>query len=182
MHFFSALCLFMIAAAAFGCSKSTSTTGSNSNLDSNQLVAGTTASNQNSQTIIPGIQGAPAEGNRQAANQLNVPVKHGSSTEKAPSSMPAPDDSTFSAELTDIAREVRTFKSHPQLLKVEKTIEPGKQPVIKVFLRGGKIVTLPGDKITNLASVPASSILSAAGINPPPQSSVPGKDPAAVRQ
>jgi hypothetical protein len=89
---------------------------------------------------------------------------------------PAPDNSTFASYLTDAGYEVRTFKSHPQLIRVEKkTAADGKQS-LKIFLRGGKVVELPGQRIAILSSAPADHILEAAGIQPQPQQ--PQKAPA----
>ena len=79
---------------------------------------------------------------------------------------PAPDNSEFSAVLTDVGRETRTFKDHPQLLKVEKLIEVKKQ-TIKIYLRNGKVIQLPGEKVPILATAPAADILRAAGIQTP---------------
>lgn len=79
---------------------------------------------------------------------------------------PAPDNSEFSAVLTDFGRETRTFKDHPQLLKVEKLILVNRQ-TIKIYLRNGKIIQLPGEKVPILATAPAAEILRAAGIQTP---------------
>jgi hypothetical protein len=81
---------------------------------------------------------------------------------------PAPDNSTFASYLTDAGYEIRTFKNHPQLLKVEKKITSDGKQTLKVFLRGGKIIELPGQKINPLASAPASFILQAAEVQSQP--------------
>lgn len=81
---------------------------------------------------------------------------------------PAPDNSTFTSYLTDSGYEIRTFKAHPQLLKVEKKVTPDGKHSIKVFLRDGRIVDLPGQSIAVLSSAPAASILEAVGIRPAP--------------
>lgn len=83
---------------------------------------------------------------------------------------PAPDNSTFAAYLTDAGYEIRTFKNHPQLLKVEKKITSDGKQTLKVFLRGGKVVELPGQKINPLATAPASFILQMAEVQDQPQS------------
>lgn len=91
---------------------------------------------------------------------------------------PAPDDSTFTSYLTDAGYEIRTFKNHPQLVKVEKKIAGDGTQSLKVFLRNGKVVNLPPQSISPLATAPASLILQAAGVTaPPPAPSgpVPGK-------
>ena len=79
---------------------------------------------------------------------------------------PAPDNSTFTSYLTDAGYEIRTFKNHPQLLKVQKRTAPDGSQSLKVFLRDGKVVELPGQRITVLATATAAYILEAAGVDP----------------
>jgi hypothetical protein len=81
------------------------------------------------------------------------------------SAQPAPDNSVYTSTLTDIGRETRTFRSHEQLLKVEKLITPA-ESVLKVHLRDGRILQLPGASIPNLATVSANEILMKAGVRP----------------
>jgi hypothetical protein len=83
------------------------------------------------------------------------------------SAKPAPENSTFVSFLTDSGYEVRTFKDHPQLLKVVKIIGAEKSQ-IKVYLRGGRVVDLTGNAIINLNTVSSATILAAAGVTPPP--------------
>lgn len=80
-----------------------------------------------------------------------------------PNWQPAPEDSMVSITLTDVAIETRVFKSHPQLAKVEK-IMGGDSKRILVYLRNGKVITLPGDKIQFVSSESAANILAAAGV------------------
>ncbi|MEO8042801.1 MAG: hypothetical protein ABI646_09345, partial [Acidobacteriota bacterium] len=88
---------------------------------------------------------------------------------------PAPDNSTFTSYLTDAGYEIRTFKTHPQILKVEKRTSNDGSQTIKVFLRNGRIVQLPGKTIPFLASAPAEVIAGAAGVlQSPPQQPAPG--------
>ena len=86
----------------------------------------------------------------------------------AQNARPAPDNSTFSTYLTNAGYEVRTFKSNPLILKVEKKIEGNGDQSIKVFLKSGKVVQLPGKAIPVLSSASAESIASAAGLATPP--------------
>jgi hypothetical protein len=79
---------------------------------------------------------------------------------------PAPDNSTFTSYLTDAGYEIRTFNNHPLLLKVVKRTANDGSQTIKVFLRNGKIVELPGATIPLVASAPAEVIAGAAGIQP----------------
>ncbi len=82
---------------------------------------------------------------------------------------PAPDNSTFTSYLTDVGHEIRTFKNHPQLLKVEKRTESSGTQTLKIFLRNGKVVDLPGEKIPVLSTASAATIADVAGIPPPPR-------------
>ena len=77
----------------------------------------------------------------------------------------APDNSEMFAELGEVPIETRVFKNHPQLIKVVKSGIPPNQ-TIKVYLKGGKTVDLPGSKIPNLGTEPAANILQAAGVQP----------------
>ncbi|MEO8648392.1 MAG: hypothetical protein ABI539_04420, partial [Acidobacteriota bacterium] len=82
-----------------------------------------------------------------------------------PTAIAAPDNSVFTAVLTDVATEIRTFKDHPQLLKVEKQTGTDWSR-IKVFLKDGRVIELAGDKINSLGTASAASILAAAGVSP----------------
>ena len=95
---------------------------------------------------------------------------------------PAPDNSTFVSFLTDAGYEIRTFKNHPQLLRVEKKVATDSQ-TLKVFLRSGRVVELPGNSISTLATASADAILAAAGVqqNPVPQKAAPAGAPAAKK-
>lgn len=93
----------------------------------------------------------------------------------AQNARPAPDNSTFTSFLTDAGYEIRTFKSHPQLLKVEKRIGTNGSQTIKVYLRNGKIVNVASERIGSLGTASAATIVAAAGIV-----SAPGKTDAAA--
>ncbi|MEJ7846521.1 MAG: hypothetical protein WKF92_00355 [Pyrinomonadaceae bacterium] len=75
---------------------------------------------------------------------------------------PAPEDSEFAVILTNAAVELRTFKNHPRLLKVEKR-SSGEESILRVFLKDGKIIDLPGEKIPQLGTETAAHILELAG-------------------
>jgi hypothetical protein len=91
---------------------------------------------------------------------------------------PAPDNSTFTSYLTDAGYEIRTFKNHPQLLRVEKRTANDGSQTIKIFLRNGKVVELPGKTIPLIASAPAEVIAGAAGIQPASPKTAPGSTEA----
>jgi hypothetical protein len=77
---------------------------------------------------------------------------------------PAPENSTFYTFLADSGYEVRTFKNHPQLLKVEKETTNEGKTTVKVFLRGGKVVEMDGNRIPQLSTMPVQVILDLAGV------------------
>ncbi len=82
---------------------------------------------------------------------------------------PAPDNSTFTSYLTDEGYEIRTFKNHPQLLKAEKRILNNGDQTLKIFLRNGSVIQVPGQRIPILSTAPAASIADAAGVAAAPQ-------------
>lgn len=93
---------------------------------------------------------------------------------------PAPDNSTFTSYLSDAGYEIRTFQNHPQLKKVEKRTADDGKVTIKVFLRNGKVIELPGTAIPILSTAPAFQIMDAAGVTAP---AVPAKqDPKKAKQ
>jgi len=111
------------------------------------------------------------------ANLSNVQVIKPGKVNMSPMGKAAPDNSEIFAELGEVPIETRVFKNHPQLIKVVKSGIPPNQS-IKVYLKGGKIVDLPGAKIANLGTEPASSILQAAGIQPAPPPPAGARDPS----
>ena len=78
-------------------------------------------------------------------------------------SRPAPEDSTISTQLTDVARETRVWQKHPALAKVEK-IYDGKGSTIKVYLKDGRVIDLSGTAIPQLEQVSSATVLTLAGI------------------
>ena len=78
---------------------------------------------------------------------------------------PAPENSTFASYLSDVGHEIRTFRSHPQILKVEKRIG-GNEQSLKIYLRGGRVIERPGNLIPILATASTAEILSVAGLSP----------------
>lgn len=83
-------------------------------------------------------------------------------------SRPAPEDSLFKAQMTNegMPIETRTFKSHPQILKVERVWITPQEKRLKVYLRNGKTVEADGNSFDQLNIAASSQILEAAGIKP----------------
>jgi hypothetical protein len=82
----------------------------------------------------------------------------------------AADNSTISSSMNaqGVPIETRAFRDNPLLLKVEKSLENPKNPQIKVFLKNGKVINLPANKISNPSNASANEILIAVGALPKP--------------
>ncbi|HUR98880.1 MAG TPA: hypothetical protein VMZ26_12510 [Pyrinomonadaceae bacterium] len=81
---------------------------------------------------------------------------------------PAPDNSTFATYLTDAGYEIRTFTNNPIILKAEKKIENNGNQSLKIFLRNGNVVELPGKAVSSLSTASADAIATAAGVTTAP--------------
>jgi hypothetical protein len=153
--------LFLLSSGILGACSSTgpdtNSTGNNSNMPINRIdTQNINAQNANANALNP----IGANVNLNAAQILKPGKMQMSKMGKA-----APDNSEIFAELGEVPIETRIFKNHPQLIKVVKTGIPPNQ-TIKVYLKGGKTVDLPGTKIANLGTEPAAAILEAVGIRP----------------
>jgi len=146
--------------------------GSNTNVTSDGMVvspqnvdpnAPATAS---SDAVVPPDVHGRFEKMRQAGNPTgNSPDPLALAMKNA---KPAPDNSTFTSYLSDAGYEIRTFNNHPQLLKVEKKVPGNGEQTLKVFLRNGQVIELPGQKIAMLSTASAASIVEAAGLSAAP--------------
>jgi hypothetical protein len=78
--------------------------------------------------------------------------------------MPAPDNSEMLTVLNEKGViETRTFKGNPLLAKVERTTV-GRNVQLKVYLKNGKVIAVPAEKIGNFPTDSAQQILQAAGL------------------
>ena len=74
---------------------------------------------------------------------------------------PAPDDSEIKTALGENLVQTRTFHSHPQIAKVEKTTILGSgeaRTTIKVYLKNGQVKEI---RLANALTAPAADILKA---------------------
>lgn len=78
---------------------------------------------------------------------------------------PAAEDSeiAIAMERDGTVREVRVFRSHPKLAKVEMTYKPAEDKTIRVTLRDGKTVEVKSNRIKALQSAKASELLALTG-------------------
>jgi hypothetical protein len=167
--------------AASGVNAPVAATSSNSgNSNTNLVAAAPQAGDANvtsSDAPMPGVLSPQMQNRFDKAQKNGVPS--GPPVDAAALAMklarPAPDNSTFTSYLTDAGYEIRTFKDHPQLKKVEKKTTNDGTVSIKVYLRNGKVIDLPGQAIPNLSSIPAILIMDAAGLpSSPPTTAASG--------
>jgi hypothetical protein len=157
---FMASCYLALLSLACG----SASTGPNSGSTANE--------NQTSNSVFVPYPAAPvnsSNGNSLTAVNSN-PVANVNSAQKLKMmSYPAPDDSEYSSTMnkSGMPIETRLFHNHPQLIKVVRTWKNINDKTISIYLKGGKVVKLPGDQIPNMNSVPASVFLDAAGTKPP---------------
>lgn len=125
-----------------------------------------TASNTNPQMIpYPGTENT--NGVVAANSDVKVVTVDPKQLKPTNPGFPAADNSEVISTLNEKgAVETRIFKSHPVLAKIEKTTY-GRDIQLKVYLRNGKVVDLPLEKIKNFAGDSAAEILQAAGISQP---------------
>ena len=92
---------------------------------------------------------------------------------------PAPDDSTFSAEMNGKGQpvETRTFRSHSVLAKIEKITLSPRDYIFKIYLKNGKVVESKSEKLKDFRVISPLNILDAIGMLPPP----PKTDPNAPK-
>jgi len=85
----------------------------------------------------------------------------------------APDDSVVtSGSRGKEFFEMRTFNNHPTLAKVEKIMD-GATTKFKVYLKNGKVLEAPADKMSNFTAMAPENILAAAGVQPKQETSSP---------
>lgn len=89
-----------------------------------------------------------------------------SGTPPSPSFQPAAEDSEIATTMGPNGSfvEIRVFKSHPQLAKVEATWLDARTKALKIYLRDGRIVDKTSDRIPNLKQTTAAELLALAGV------------------
>jgi hypothetical protein len=176
--------IFTISTLFSGCSPKTETgattnganppaAAANSNPANTSLAA--TNSNPPGMQAYNGIQNVNPNAFNTSNDNLKV-IKYQPKKDELPyGSRTAPDDSiiTSNSRGTDFL-ETRTFRSNPVLDKVEKIMD-GKTTKYKVYLKSGKVVAGPADKLANMESIAPENILEAIGMAPKPQTSAPVK-------
>ena len=165
----------LVALAAFdiGCSSSASNTSASSN--------GEVSSNQSTVNAANSSPYTPASGNTGDANMANpanpaVAANANQSQVKVitpqgnakPLTFPAPDNSEYSSSMnsTGQAVETRTFHSDPVIAKVERIWKDVNDKTVTIYLKNGKTVKVPADKVPEIKSLPVQSFYDLAGVKP----------------
>jgi uncharacterized protein YceK len=122
-------------------------------------------SNANSQ-MIP-MNGVDANAFNKDSSNMRVVNRDTSNMKPTLGARPAPDESEFAAtgKPDGSFAETRTFKNHPQLLKIEKTTN-GNKTSLKVYLKNGKVFDVTEEQIPNFSVAASQNILLAVGIKP----------------
>ncbi len=160
------LLIFHIACSSGSSERNSNAANTAVNNPANQPVA-----NSNGAQLQPAYNGETkevADGYPVPVN-ANVTVIDGNQAKDTMKTLPAPDDSTFSAEMNAKGQpvETRTFKSHPVLAKVEKITTSPREYVFKVYLKNGKVIESKSEKLKDFRVIAPVNILDAVGIKPP---------------
>jgi hypothetical protein len=122
-----------------------------------------------------------APSNSNLTNQNQRPIVNGPMMPNAkPVDVPRPYNSTMSTSMDKQGKfvETRKFKDDPQISKVERMQQLKK---VKLYLRSGKVIDLPFDKVGNIfVDGSPAELLQLAGIKPP--STPVSTNPAKVEQ
>lgn len=184
---------FSLSVAATACSTApapTAENNANANVavlqnDSNPIAGNVAAPAPATNSAVPGIPNAPAN--------MAMPKEDLTKNAKVQNmTNPAPDNSEVSISLGQFPIETRTFKSHPQLAKVERIQDvANKKNIIKVYLKNGEVKELPETTMPNPMAAPAAEIVKASAnaqpARPEPQIEnpplpAPGSEPRLQKQ
>jgi hypothetical protein len=162
-------CLVILAVFLNGCS--TAPSGENAirtnadiselnNPDPNSLPQ-TNANNSLSGSLTTFGANNQMSGEKKLANKNAAPLDPNAK----PITQPAPDNSEFQSMMNNQGQPVesRVFKNHPALLKVERIYTDLENPVVKIYLKNGKTMNLPADKIGNPMEASAAEIMNTLG-------------------
>jgi len=151
---------------AWGCSGPTDTAKTASKPNVNNPIA---PSNQ-SQTEGPNsaVNTAPTANirdRRVGGKQTMIDANH-SGKALPPQFQPAAENSEWAATMNadGSVDEIRVFRSHPQLAKVEVTWLEPKNKDAKFYLRDGKVLEVRTDRLGSLKTVTTTELLAIAGV------------------
>lgn len=108
----------------------------------------------------------PAVDYRERTNRRRRVDVDPSATPPPPNFRPAAEDSesAITMDQTGAVLEIRVFKKHPQIAKVEAIRLNETTKTLKVYLRDGKVVEVKTDRVDRLETISTGDILEIAGI------------------
>lgn len=138
----------------------------NSNLANANIAAATNTNPAIEMQPYNGIQNVNPNAFNATGDNLKVIPYQPKKDEMPYGTRTAPDDSIVSSGSRgkDFV-ETRTFKNNPLLSKVEKIMD-GKTTKYKVYLKSGKVVDAPADKMVNFTAMAPINILEVIGMKP----------------
>ena len=153
-----------LSAVATACTTTTAPaeTNANSNVavlqsNSNPIANVAPATPPATNSAVPGIPNAPANMNMAKGD----PTKNAKVQNTVVAT--APDNSEITISLGQYPVEARTFKSHPQLAKIEKIQDvANKKTIVKIYLRNGQVKEVPENITIEPMSAPAAFIMEVA--------------------
>ncbi len=166
--------IIVILVFSGGCSSNPAanqaTGGTNPAANSNSVNANTVAATNSNppaeMQAYNGMQNVNPNAFNASGDNLKVIPYQPKKDEIPYGSRTAPDDSIVSSgSRGKNFVETRTFKNHPLISKVEKIMD-GKTTKYKVYLKSGKVVDAPTDKMSNYTAMAPNSILEAIGMKP----------------
>jgi hypothetical protein len=115
------------------------------------------------------VNGVTANSGTGNTNRLNINAGNPSMANAKPMVFPAPDDSEYSTTMdqSGSAIETRTFRKDPVIAKVERIWKGVNDKTVSIYLKNGKVVSVPADKWTDIKSQPVQVFYEAAGVKPP---------------
>ncbi|NNE65292.1 MAG: hypothetical protein HKN33_01900 [Pyrinomonadaceae bacterium] len=178
--------LIMSAIVISGCNSCGTTPSDGSNSNSTNVLkprradnAGPASNlNTNANTRVSKPYPGTKPGENPTLDNSKVKVINTDRGGVAPPVKKGPDNSEmFTVMKGGVVVETRRFLNNPQLQKIERiTRTPGKDVVVKVYLRGGKVIDLPDNKLKNYKIDTATTILLAAGVEIKGDPSAPTKE------
>lgn len=157
--------VFCIGSLACGSSPERAANGANRappGANSEQTATGTSDQIQANNTNTSG-------GIATAVNRGKPLVDHpASGPPPAPQFQPAGEDSEIAVTMKPDGSiyEIRVFKSHPQLSKVEALWNGINEKTLKFYLRNGGVVEKQTDRLNNLQTASTNLLLEIAGLEP----------------
>ena len=161
---FPAFVLFL-AGFSSACSSSSETATKSSGSNSNSAVPAVASQNRDSNagTVNTGQRPNPRDKRGStSANRIDV---NPTGTPLSPQFHPAAENSESAITMNrdGSVTEIRVFKSHPQLAKVEATSFGTNGKQVKFYLRSGKVLEVKTDHLGNLQTVTTKELLAIAG-------------------